>query len=421
MQDLYESTTTTDATTTIKELQSAATAYIRLAAAHGEDMEEAMRGARSLRRAARTNLAGNLAISSGWDGTTRRSEDVEKKTQSTEEARARRNGRVGACAMAPLVAARDDEERGGQMDEGEIRAMLVAARQEAWAAARARRAPKASAAAVAATERRAMQTARERAARQLQSAWRRQQARGEATRRRKRWRLAVGRAERELGHQVLVQWRLACTRAIARRAATQQSKAARKARRRAAISLQARWRGAMGRQEATGRWQRRLALATEEGRRQACVRVQAAARRRAGVTMAATRRVAAAERLAEEQRAKELRICALAERADEPMWLQDAEARLQLGGGAGHEAAAWWTEAARWMERVEARLVPVKAPLAELPWPRRSGGRQRRMARSRRRGDCWAIDYEMAVQRAEARAEQRFRRVAEARNIVVSK
>ena len=391
------------------------------------------------------------------------------------------------------------------MDEHEIYAMLVAARKEAWAAARARRAPQASAMAVAAMERRSAKTEQERAAQRLQAAWRGRQAWNAAMRRRDVLACATARGNRVLCRHVLMQWRMASAAAVARRAVRRQFKAAKKERRRAAIRLQAAWRGTRGRREATGRRQRRLALlharieaalqpqrevyearvreedewraaagetrrvlaeaelrraaaallrrrtarqaraatareqmakraiaaaaalsrqvraAADEERRLACVRVQAAARRRIAADAVAARGRAITEQRAKERQAAERRIGALVEEAEEPMWLQEAGERLMLGGEGRHEAATWRAEAARWMERVEARLAAVHTPLAELPWPRRSGGRQRRMTRLRRRGDCWAIDCEMAEQRAEARAEQRFMQAAAARSITVSK
>ena len=145
------------------------------------------------------------------------------------------------------------------------------------------------------------------------------------------------------------------------------------------------------------------------------MRVQAAARRRAAVRVAATMREAAAVQVAEERRAADRRVA-----EEEPGWLQEAEAQLRQGREQ-RTAVTWWAEAEAWMARVETQLRSMRSPLTELPWPRGSGGRQRRMARIRRRGSCWAIDYETAEQRAEARAEQRFLRAAAARSIIVSK
>ena len=409
-------------------------------------------------------------------------------------------GDASAAEPSPVHcgAQREAASDGQAMRAEDIQAMLVAARKEAWAAARARRGTRPaergarpSEAAVAASNR----AFRQRAAQRLQEAWRGRRVRAKAARFREVWSCTMRRAA-QLGREVLLQWRKASIAAIERRAAKQQGKAARKARRLAATRMQAEWRGAMGRREAVRRQQQRLASvhaeieanlqmlrdaydarAREEAerraaceetrrvvaegearraaaafvrrltarraraatarermakraiaqaaaalaadaearRRSACVRVQAAARRRAAVQVAAAQRVAAAAQAAEARRAADRRVA-----EEVPGWLQEAEARLWLGREQ-HEVAAWWAEAAAWMARVETRLLSTRSPLTELPWPRGSGGRQRRMARIRRRGSCWAIDCETAELRAEARAEQRFLRAAAARSIIVSK
>ena len=464
-----------------------------------------------------------------------------------EDARKQRDGRGGA----PSGATSDSRD----MSSEEIRAMLVAVRIEAHAAARvARRAAAAAAAraprvpyvskAAAEADARAQ---RRRAAVVLQAACRGHLARGVAMRRRERWTIAVRCAEQRLGRSVLTQWRAACTRTIARRAA-KRKREARAQRRKAAIRIQAAWRGnRVRRREAQGRRReamhaviearlqaRRKAVAAREReeaeQRAACeetrrVIAEGEARRAAAalvrrLTARRARAATARERMAkraiaeaavalavqEEERrrattrlqiwwkgvharlkaarrdaeAVEMRIQRQVDAAAMPASqtevaskevaskevatqagsglvavevvsqtgesttataeaqteqpVQTAAAAANVGAGTQTDGeqgeAAWRVEAASWMARVEERLLasmrvetqglPVGGR-AELPWPRRSGGRQRRVLRARRRGECWAIDYEQAERRAELRAEQRFGRAAAARGITVSK
>ena len=139
-----------------------------------------------------------------------RRQDDTVRMQDMEDARKQRDGRGGA----PSGATSDSRD----MSSEEIRAMLVAVRIEAHAAARvarraaavaAARAPRVPYVSKAAAEADA-RAQRRRAAVVLQAACRGHLARGVAMRRRERWTIAVRCAEQRLGRSALTQWRAAC-------------------------------------------------------------------------------------------------------------------------------------------------------------------------------------------------------------------